>query len=75
MEVELILPKKELFIGSYIKVNVVIDPASGRPIEYLEFILPDGSPVELFHFPVTQILIPTNLISCYVLDIGQERIV
>jgi hypothetical protein len=44
VEVELILPKKELFIGSYIKVNVVIDPASGRPIEDLEFILPDGPP-------------------------------
>jgi M6 family metalloprotease-like protein len=42
MEVELDLPKKELFIGSYTKVNVIIDPASGRPIEDLDFILPDG---------------------------------
>lgn len=42
MEVELQLPKKEIFIGSYTKVKVIIDPASGRPLEDLDFVLPDG---------------------------------
>jgi hypothetical protein len=42
MEVELKLPKKKLFIGSYIKVSVIIDPSSGRPIEDLDFVIPDG---------------------------------
>jgi M6 family metalloprotease-like protein len=41
-EVELKLPHLRLFLGSYVKVQVVIDPSSGRPLEDLVFIIPAG---------------------------------